>query len=68
MEYVIANLKKAKDWGFSEIGHNVKDNFICLNEKEVLNSEALKGDLEERAEALGGYIASVSEAKFIMNN
>lgn len=68
MQYVIANLKKAKDWGFSEIGHNVRESFICLNEKEVMNNEALKGDLAERAETLGGYVASVSEAKLIMNN
>lgn len=68
MEYIIANLKKAKDWGFSEIGHNVRENFICLNEKEVMNNEALKGDLAERAETLGGYVATLSEAKSIMNN
>lgn len=68
MEYVIANLKKAKDWGFTEIGHAVKESIICLNEKEVMNNEALQGDLAERAELLGGYVASLSEAKLIINN
>lgn len=68
MEYIIADRKKAKDWGFSEIGHSVRGNLICLNEKEVMNSQAMKGSLPERAELLGGCLSSVTEAKMIMNN
>lgn len=68
MQYILADIKKAKDWGFSEIGHAVRESFICLNEKEVMNNEALQGDLAERADTLGGYVASASEAKLMMNN
>lgn len=68
MQYILANLKKAKDWGFSEIGHAVKESIICLNEKEVMNNPVMSGTLAERAEVLGGYVASLSEAKLIINN
>lgn len=68
MEYIIANREKAKDWGFSEIGHTVSGNLICLNEKEVINNPSLNGSLAERAELLGGCISSITEAKMIMNN
>lgn len=68
MEYVIADRKKAKDWGFSETGHIVRGTLICLNEKEVMCSQAMNGTLEERAKELGGVISSVTEAKMIMNN
>lgn len=68
MEYIIADLKKAQDWGFSKIGHITKGNLICLNEKEVMYNQALNGDLAERAEMLGSTVSSASEAKMIMNN
>lgn len=68
MEYIIANREKAKDWGFSEIGHTVSGDLICLNEKEVINNPSLNGSLAERAELLGGRISSITEAKMIMNN
>lgn len=67
MEYVIADLKKAKNWGFTELGHAVRGSLICLNEKEVMGSTSLKGTLKERAEELAGYVTSVAEAKLVMN-
>jgi len=68
MEYVIADIKKAQDWGFSEIGHKVSNSIIYLNEKEIMNSQSLKGSLTERADQLEGRVVSVTEAKLIMNN
>lgn len=68
MEYIIADRNKARNWGFSENGHIVRGTFICLNEKEVMNSQAMSGTLEERAKELGGLVSSVTEAKMIMNN
>lgn len=67
MEYIIANRQKAKNWGFTEMGHAVRGSFICLNEKEVMSSPSLTGTLGERAAELGGYVASVTEAKLVMN-
>ncbi len=67
MEYIVADREKAKDWGFSETGHAVRGNLICLNEKEVINNPVMRGSLAERAELLGGCISSITEAKMIMN-
>lgn len=68
MKYIIADLKKAKDWGFMELGHLIKGNKICLNEKEVVNNPAMSGTLAERAETLGGSVLTAAETKQIMNN
>lgn len=68
MEYIIADIKKAKDWGFKEMGHLIKSDKMWLNEKEVINNPAMSGTLEERAERLGGIVLSATEAKHIMNN
>lgn len=68
MKYIVADIKKAKDWGFQELGHIVNGKSICLNEKEVMNNPAMQGTLEERADDLGGVVSSASEAKQIMNN
>jgi hypothetical protein len=68
MEYIIADREKARNWGFSEVGHIVRGNLICLNEKEIMNSLSLEGSLKERAEQLGGWVTSMSEAKMVMNN
>lgn len=68
MRYVIANIGKAKDWGFLELGHAVKGDKMCLNEKEVSNNIAMNGTLEERAETLGGWVATQGEAKLFMMN
>lgn len=68
MNYIIADKAKAKNWGFSELGHIVNGSKICLNEKEVINNPAMSGTIEERAEELGGCVTSATEAKQIMNN
>lgn len=68
MEYIIAERDKANEWGFTELGHIVRGSLICLNEKEVMNNVAMSGTLEDRAEALCGYVTTASEAKMTMNN
>lgn len=67
MDYIIADKKTAKDYGFTETGHAVREGFICLNEKEVAGSQSLTGTLAERARQLKGYVTSVTEAKLVMN-
>lgn len=68
MNYIVADIRKAKDLGFQELGHIVKGKLICLNEKEVMNNPAMQGTLEDRADVLGSVVSSASEAKQIMNN
>lgn len=68
MLYVIANLKKAQAHGFMKLGHATRGEIICLNEKEVMNSEGLSGTLDERAKALGGAVATLGEAQLQMTN
>lgn len=68
MEYVIANKKKAVDFGFAENEHLVNGSIMCLNEKEVMMSVSLSGTLSERAESLGGPIVDSSRAKLLMSN
>lgn len=68
MRYVAANIEKAKDRGFQEIGHAIKGNKICLNEKEIINNPAMSGTLEERAEILGGEVLTQTEIKQLMTN
>lgn len=67
MKYVIANLHKAKSLGYKEAGHLVRKTIICLNEKEVMNHPSLTGTLDERADKLGGSVATQKEAKGIMS-
>lgn len=67
MEYILADRKKAGEWGYSELGHVVRGNLICLNEKEVMNNEAMTGTLADRAEKLGGRVSSLSETKILLN-
>lgn len=67
MQYIIADLKKAIDWGFLELSHLIKGNKICLNEKEVINNQAMSGTLAERAEILGGSVLTATETKQIIN-
>lgn len=68
MEYVIANKKKAVDFGFAENEHLVNGSIMCLNEKEVMISVSLTGTLSERASTLGGPIVDASRAKLMMSN
>lgn len=68
MEYVIANRKKAVDFGFAENEHVVNGSVMCLNEKEVMMSACLIGTLSERASTLGGPIVEASRAKLMMTN
>jgi hypothetical protein len=58
MKYVIANQHKAFDTGFLSVGHRTDKigKNILLNEKEVMNSIILSGDLDARASALGGKV------------
>ncbi len=63
MRYVTANKEKAKAWGFSELGHVMHGDIMILNEKEVAHSVAMSGDLEARAEELGGEILTATELK-----
>lgn len=68
MNYIVADINKAKDWGFQLLGHVVSGKFVCLNEKEVMNNPAMQGTLDERAENLGSVVSTATEAKQIMNN
>ncbi len=63
MRYVTAKKDKAKAWGFSELGHVTHGDIMILNEKEVTHNVAMSGDLEERAETLGGEVLTATEIK-----
>lgn len=68
MKYIVADKDIAKDWGFSSETHRVSEQYMCLNEKEVLVSQVLKGTLEERAAILNGMICTREEALIMMND
>lgn len=63
MQYIIANKNKAIQKGFTIIGHRTHGDKILLNEKEVLDSPRLSGELKERVEEVDGYV--YSEARVI---
>lgn len=63
----MADRRKAKLSGFSETGHAVKGNLVCLNEKEVMNNPVMRGTLQERAKALGGSVCTATKAKMMLN-
>lgn len=68
MKYIVTDKSIAKDWGFDPATHRVSKQYMCLNEKEVLVSQVLKGTLEERAETLKGMICTGEEALILMND
>lgn len=75
MLYVIADTAKSQAAGFNPLTHRTEGKrvvlndysesrqWIVLNEKEVLFSAKLNGTLEERAEALGGKVYTLAEAR-----
>ena len=75
MLYVIADTAKSQAAGFNPLTHRTEGKpivlngyrearqWIVLNEKEVRFSAKLTGTLEERAEALGGKVYTLSEAR-----
>lgn len=66
MDYIIADKKLAENFGFNPETHLVTGMKICLNEKEVMGSQSLKGALAARAKTLGGKVYSREEALKIM--
>lgn len=66
MEYIITDKKVAENYGFNPQTHLVVGTKICLNEKEVLGTQTLKGTLKTRVKTLGGKIYSRDEALEIM--
>lgn len=63
MRYVIANRKKAEAAGFRIGGHRTDNLTVILNEKEVINNQALDAHatLQDKAAAIGGEVFSDSE-------
>lgn len=66
MQYIITTTAKAENYGFNPVAHLVKGTKICLNEKEVMDTQVLQGTLQERAKTLGGKIYSRDEALELM--
>lgn len=58
MQYIIANKSKAILKGFTVMGHRTLGDKILLNEKEILDSDKLTGNIKERASEIDGYIYS----------
>ena len=54
MRYIIADKTKASDAGINLLGHRTNGNLVILNEKEVMMSPSLNGDLEKRCVAILG--------------
>lgn len=62
MKYVITDISIAESFGFQRELHRCKEIFMVLSEKEVMNSPALGGTLEERVSSLRGVICTQEEA------
>ena len=58
MQNIIANKSKAIPKGFTVKGHRTHGDKILLNEKEILDSNELTGDLNERAKEIDGIVYS----------
>ena len=68
MKYIVTDIQYAKARGFNPETHLVKKNLICLNEKEVMMSPELSGNIDERASQLSGKVLTKAEALRRMNN
>lgn len=67
MRYIIANKAKAVNYGFQVETHLCTDDMMCINEKELMNSVCISGNLEERADKLSGIVCDQYEALSFMN-
>lgn len=67
MRYIIAYKTSAVSHGFQVETHRCVGDLICLNEKEVMNSVCMSGDLEERAGKLNGVVCDQYDALAYMN-
>jgi len=61
MRYVLAETEKAMWYGFKKITHRVVGDMMILNEKELMANANLDGEVEERAELVGGEVLTENE-------
>lgn len=62
MRYIVADKGKATGYGFDTWLHRFSATEMLLNEKEVIFSQTLTGDFNERVDALKGKILTSKEA------
>ena len=69
MEYIIANRGKALDAGFTTLGHRTDKagKNILLNEKEVMDSVVLSGDIDSRAASIDGSVYTENKVMTIIS-
>ncbi|MBD5357445.1 MAG: hypothetical protein HDR88_10645 [Bacteroides sp.] len=68
MNYIIADKSKAVNYGFQIETHLCNGDMMCINEKELMNSVCMSGNLIERADKLSGVVCDQYEALEFMNN
>lgn len=68
MRYLLPDTATANHYGFSTFTHTTSGERLILNEKEVMASTLLKGDIEKRAETLGCTVLTRTELKNIINS
>lgn len=62
MRYIIADTETASRFGFAGPGYPTNNGLTCINEKDILSSPMLEGNLQQRDEAIGGRIVTRGEA------
>lgn len=67
MKYILANKIKAQEHGFLARLHHCTIEQMMLNEREVMRSSKLNGNLEERVIPLEGIILDNNQAKNVIN-
>lgn len=68
MVYVIASKEKAAQYGFVLKYHRTNSTQVILNNKEVVISQALTGDFDERVKLLDGEVYGEKELLFKLND
>lgn len=70
MQYIIADINKAKDFLVNLSCHRMNQTVVILNEREVNNNKYLSAypSLEDKAQALNGSVVSIIELKQLINS
>lgn len=66
MKYVVTQTQKAIEIGIDPTGHFKKNDKIILNEKEVMQSPFLEGDIESRVKAIEAKLYTQNYTKRII--